>query len=1103
MNRACLMLLVMAVVLLWTPLDARGQTGTIMGQVVHETTGETMTGVQVQVRGTSIGGLTNESGRYLLNGVPAGEHTVEAVYIGYGTARETVTVAAGATSTVNFRLGETALAVEGIVVTALGMERQARTLGVSTQQIVSEDLTRAEVNVVNSLSGKVAGVSITNSGPQGGSTRMVIRGENSVTGDNQPLFVVDGVPMDNSVGGRQGVLADQGGFDYGNAIQDLNPDAIQSITVLKGPNAAALYGSRAGNGVVVIETKKGRSIPGGKQADIVVSQIVTFEDELRLPDYQNKYGQGYAGQFAYYDGFGNGTYDDWDESWGPPLDAGLMIPQWNGPIDPETGERVPTPWVSHPSNIDDFFDVGTTLTTNVSVATATDRLHARAGFSRTNLDGMVPGFKLERTSVTFAGGMEATDKLDIQTSLQYVTADGENRPGVGYGEDNPMSQFIWFGRQVDVKQLKQLYDVNRPADDPMAGLPYSWNYSFHPNPYFLQLANSNNDGRDRLIGSLAATYAPTPWLKAMVRAGTDWYQDSRLKSYAYAPQIDYSGFYTTNPTTGGREFVSVNGGFGEWGIGYQETNTEFLLTATPQLSLPVTTTLVFGGNRRDWERTSDYTWVGELATPGIFDISNSAGAPDRNTLFQQKRVNSLYGQAELGYQDYLFLNLTGRNDWSSTLPEANRSYFYPSVSGSLVFSELLPSLDTRMLSFGKLRASWARVGNDTNPYALRNTFLADEIWDGTPSFSVPGVLANASLKPETTESIEVGTELAFLNNRLGLDVTYYTQETRDQIMPVQLSRSTGYTGRIINAGTVENKGWELLLRGTPVVQNDFRWETTFTWAKNDNKVVSLAEGVEGLEISNGDFWGVSLYARTGEPLGQLVGSAYQRDPNGNIVVSKGVGVPLWTNAPQVIGNVNPDWRAGWSNQFSYKGARLQFLFDMRQGGDIFSVTNLFGRYGGILEETVAGRCTPADALEPGEQPPVGYPVCTPETGIVFDGVNRVIGEDGDTTYVQNETVVDATTFWEYAYNVREAHLEDASYIKLREVSFSYDVPETWAKRVRMSGLQLSVIGRNLYLWADAKHIDPETSLEGSNVQGFEYGQMPSTRSIGFNITVRP
>lgn len=1082
-------------VLIAAPQLSAQETSNITGSVVGESGGP-VTGATVIIGALNIGAVTNARGRYVLI-APASATVVDvtAGLIGRSSQTQTITLQPG-TQVLDFVLAEDPLRVEGIVVTALGLERQARTLGISTQQVVGDELTRVEPNLINTLAGKVAGVHITNSGPQGGSARIVIRGEASITANNQPLFIIDGLPVSNITGGITGGLTDQGGFDYGNAMQDINPDNIASITVLKGPNAAALYGSRASNGAIIIETKKGKGTPGGAQ--VVISQLVTFEDELRLPDYQNQFGSGYLGEYSYYDGLGNGLFDEADESWGPPLDQGLLVPQWFSAYDPGTDTREALPWVSNPNNVDNFFRTGVTATTNVSVAGSNERLHGRASFSRMNLSGMQPGHEQDRTTVAFAGGIDAFPGLSINTSVQFITAEGRNRPGVGYGSDNLMGQFVWFGRQIDTSRLEEVYNQTRPLDEPnIGGFPTNWTSLYWVNPYFKALSNVNSDTRNRLIGQISASYQLTDWLSAMGRTGTDWYQDERLKTYAPNAGIAIAGDYTTSPIDAGREQIDAGGSFGVWNIGHQETNTDFLLTATPDLNLPVTTSFVFGGNRRDFERKNDYTWVGVLTAPGTFDVSNAANPPDRETLVTRKRVNSLFGQADFGYNDYLFVSVTGRNDWSSTLPKANRSYFYPSVSSSFVFSDVIG--ESGLLSYGKLRGSWARVGNDTDPYQLRNTFAAGDVWNGLASFSVPGRLKNPDLKPEITESWEFGTELGFLDNRLGVDITYYKAETRDQLMPVQLSRATGYASRIINAGTVENKGWEVLLRGTPYSDANFRWESTLTWAKNDSKVVALAEGVEGLEVSLGDFWFASLFAREGEPLGQLVGRATRRDPNGNVIVSAAGGFPLATSSPEPIGNVNPDWRAGWQNSFSFKGARLSVLFDMRRGGDIYSVTNMFGRLSGVLEETLAGRCTPGGPGLP------GYPTCDASTGIVVDGVNEIIdGVTGDTTYVTNTTVIDSETFWFRNIFTTDQNLEDAGYVKLRELTLSYSLPTSLTGRWGIGGgIDVSVVGRNLFLWTNARHLDPETALEGSNVQGFEYGQMPSVRSFGFNITVRP
>ena len=1053
----------------------------------------------VTVGSLNLGVLTNSDGRYVLI-LPSSATVVDVTASRIGRAAQTqaITLQPG-TQVLNFVLGEDPLRVDGIVVTALGIERQSRVLGVSTTVIAGSELTRVEPNLVNSLAGRVAGVHIQNSGPQGGSTRIVIRGDNSILGANQPLFIVDGIPISNNIGITSGVLTDQSGIDYGNAVQDLNPDNIESITVLKGPNAAALYGSRASNGAIIIKTKSGRNAIGG--AEVVVSVLTTFETVLRLPDYQNQFGSGYYGEYSFYDGGGNGTNDEADESWGPPLDTGLEIPQWFSAYDALNDTRAAQPWVSNPNNVRDFFNTGVTSTINVSVAGSNDAVHGRVGFSRMNLGGMQPGHTQDRTSFSIAGGIDAFDKVSINSSVQYIDSRGFQRPGVGYGGDNIMHQFVWFGRQVDMGRLEAQYDQQRPLDEPnIGGYPYNWTSLYWINPYFRALENVNEDSRDRLIGQISGSYEFNDWFSALVRTGTDWYQEDRRKTYAANPGLASAGDYTTNPLNATREQIDPGGSFSQWAINHQETNTDILLTAAPDLNLPFTTSLVFGGNRRDVSRSNDYTWVGVLTTPGTYDVSNAANPPDRVTNIANKRVVSLYGQADFGYNNYLFLSLTGRNDWSSTLPVANRSYFYPSVSSSFVFSDAIASLQGGFLTYGKIRGGWAQVGNDTAPYQLRNTFSSGDLWNGLSTFTVPGRLKNPDLKPEITESWEFGTELGLFDNRLGLDVTYYNAKTKDQLMPVGLSAATGYDTRIVNAGTVENKGWEVLIRGTPYSSRSFRWESTLTWAKNTSTVVALAPGIEGLQVTLSDFWFAQLFARVGEPMGQIVGAATRRDPDGNVIVSAS-GYPLETSEPVPIGNVNPDWRAGWGNTFSWGGATLGILLDMRQGGDIYSVTNMFGRFSGVLEETLEGRCT--DPGGPTDLP--GYPICDVNTGIVVDGVQEIIdGVTGDTTYVTNTTVVDAETYWFRNIFTTDQNLEDGGYIKLRELTLSYSLPTSLTSGWGLDGgIDISAVGRNLFLWTDARHIDPETSMEGTNVQGFEYGQMPSVRSFGFNITVRP
>jgi len=1084
-------------VLVLTPSVGEAQQGTVQGTVLDAITLQPLAGAQVSVTGTGRGSLANQQGRFVILNVPAGPQVVRVSLLGYAPEESPVNVPAGAAVTVDFSLRQTALALEGVVVTALGIEREARTLGVAAQTLLTDDLSRVEPNLVNAFTGRVAGVNVTSAGPQGGSARIVIRGESSITGQNQPLFIVDGIPISNM--GPGNLYHGQGGVDFGNLAQDLDPENIESVTVLKGPNAAALYGSRAANGVILITTRKGQ---GAREAEILASQTLSWESPLRLPSYQNQFGQGAGGRFSFWDGFGGGVNDGTDESWGPPLDVGLMIAQWNSPvIDLAARQREPLPWVSRPNNVRDFFETGVTSNTSVSVSAGGERMSGRFGVTHLDQNAMMPGQSLGRTALSFGGTMEATDRLDLNVSAQYVEQSGRNRPAVAYVGDNVMNQIVWGARQLDFGELRQLYNVPRGENEParIRGLHHNWNYLYFNNPYFLQYDNPNEDERNRLIGQFQVGYRLTDWLQATARTGTDWFRDDRRQMYA---ERTVGGLYTTNPHTFSRLFIGPNGAFINWDIDHQETNSDFLLIANPEMNGPFSVSATFGGNRRDWEQRHDYTFVGNLATPRVYDVSNAALTPDLWSETNRLRVNSLLGQVDVGFEDYLFLTATGRNDWSSTLPEQSRSYFYPSLSAAFVFTDATQTFAGTPLTFGKLRASWARVGNDTDPYQLRNIFQAGRVFGNLPTFTVPTRLRNEGLRPEITESVEFGVDLGALNDRLGFDLTYYRAETRDQIMPVELSSATGFQTRMVNAGTVQNRGWEALVRVMPVLTRDFRWESSFTFARNRNEVVALAEGVNGLRLSRGDFWGVENWARVGEPLGQLVANRpLQRAPDGQRVIHPTLGYPLWSTTPGVIGNYNPDWRGGWSNEIRYRSLRANALLDIRRGGDIFSMTTGFGRFAGVLEETAAGRCTPSTSPLAGN-PPQGYPLCTPQTGLVLEGVNRVV-TGSDTTYVQNQTVIDAQNRWFYGYFAPETHLLDASFVKLREVAVAYDVPRAFADRFRVGGLSLAIVGRNLGLWADNPHIDPETAFDTSNVQGFEFGQTPTARSIGMTITVRP
>jgi len=1028
------------------PAAAQG-TGTITGTVVDAQGRAPLPGARVSVDGTTLAVLSGTDGRFELRNVPAGARTVRAERLGYAAARQSVAVTAGETSSVSLQLSAQGLVLDQLVVTALGITREEREISTSVQQVSGAELARGgETNLVTALSGKVSGVTITNSNTPGGSSRIVIRGANSISADNQPLFVVDGVPVTNTAGG--GGTMGYNAIDYGNVIQDLNPADIESITVLKGPNAAALYGSRAANGAVIITTRSG----GGAGGSVTASSTVTFEQPLRLPDYQNRYGQGFSGRYGYVDGRGGGINDDYDESWGPRLDNDTTIVQFFS-----NGQAVP--WVSHPDNVRDYFETGRTVNTSAAFNYGAPGANLRLSVANLDQDGMYPGFNLQRTTAGFNGGADLTDRLRANASVQYVNTEGQNRPAQGYGGDNVMWQFLWFGRQVDIDRLRE----RRRNDD---GTQFNWNNRWNNNPYWTALENRNWDSRDRVIGNASVHYELTPWLTGMVRSGTDWYEENRKRTY----QAGTIGISSVDPT----------GAFGEDNIYSRETNTDFLLTADFPDRGAWSFGGHFGGNRRDNHARSNSAYVRGLAVPGTSHLNNAAVTPDLADWRERKRVNSLYGTANAGWNETWFVEATARNDWSSSLPASDNGYFYPSISSNLIFTQLV---DIPHLEYGKVRASWSEVGNDTDPYQLLDPYGADAPFAGIPRFTGSNRLRNLELRPERTRSWEVGTELRGLDDRLGLEVTYYREQTRDQIVPVQVSAMTGFTERMLNAGTISNRGVELLLDATPVrLANGLEWQVQANYTRNRSNVDALYGDLQTLVL--GTYYSVTVEARVGEPYGVMYGRTYAYDSQGRMVLTS-AGLPA-TNGPiEKLGKYDPDWTGGLTNTLRYRGVQLSAQLDVRRGGSLYSLTNAYGTRSGVLSNTLRGRETRPDTMD--------------GNGIVMEGVT--VTSAGDTVPLTRR--VTAQSYHRGLVNIAEEFVYDASFVKLREVRLGYTVPERLTRRLGVSGLDVALIGRNLMLWTDVPHVDPETAFNAGNVQGFEYSQLPSARSIGFSLSVTP
>ena len=1028
----------------------------VTGQVQDAGTKSPLAGVRVLVVGTLVSTLTDAKGGYALD-VPAGRDSLSFRFIGYKP------VVRGVAAVVNVVMESRPLELEAVVVTALGVEREQRDLPYAAQAVSGNRLTLTPTqNVISELQGTVAGVQVTNSSNPFGSARIVVRGAGSILGQNQPLIIVDGVPIDNAAATNSGYGGgSMGGYDVGNAAADIDATNIESMTVLKGPNAAALYGSRAANGAVVITTKNGRGALGEGGFDLSASFGSMFERPLRLPDYQNQYGQGFYGKFKFVDGNGGGINDEADESWGPKLD-GRPIDQFFGPQQP---------WIAHPDNVSAFWNTGVIVKGNVAVARSSDRSHVRLSVGRTNESGMYPNNLNRRTDVDLAGGAQISDRWSTEASIDYINDAMQNQPAQAYNDTDPMQGFIWFGRQVDTRMLKD--HLYRDPTDPLtqqilAGNPnlrtdapiqYSWNYSYHPNVYWQATVKTTDFARNRGLGHASVTYKLTNWLSVTGRTGRDWYQNHFRANYP-VNNID------PRPL----------GGLLDVGETHSETNTDFLVTADRPLLPNLHLTVNAGGNARQNRFESNTGDVGQLVIPGVYTLENSAGQPSVSLYKQEKKVNSLYGQASLNFHEWFNVDITGRNDWSSTLPQDRNSFFYPSIGGAFIFTDAF-GLQSRTLSYGKLRASWSKVGNDTDPYQLATVFGSGTPWAGQPSFSSPDRLANASLKPEETHGEEIGTDLGLFRNKLLFNATLYQKSTKNQILPVSISSATGYTSALVNSGEVRNRGVEVAATITPVDTRAFRWSVTANWSKNNNKVLSLYSGVQRIVV--GSYWNVNVTADSGQPYGNLVGYKWKRDDQGRIVVDAGTGLPVRDATQAVLGNYNPDWIGGITNAFTYKNLRLSVAFDGQMGGNVYSVTKWFGQYSGVLSATLKGREN--DFCDPGF--------------VVPNSVNA----DGS----PNTQKVCPQDYWHNTFYAQEEGIIDASYLKLREARLAFRLPGSVAHHFGFSDADVALVGRNLLLWAKQPTIDPETTFDTGNRQGVENGQLPTARSIGFTVSVRP
>lgn len=1054
---------------------------------VKDINGDAVPFASVSIKGSHVAVSADEGGKFTII-APA-----DAILVISATGFSTQEIKASG-GTVNVTLETSMETIEEVVVTALGFKRLKKEATSASQEVKGSDLTQTtQTNILNSMSGRVAGVQITAaSGAVGASSRIVLRGNNSF-GNNQPLIVVDGVPISNSATN----VGAYGSVDYGSGIQEIDPNTIESVTVLKGNNAA-LYGYRAANGVILITTKSGK---GSKGLGVAYSGGLSFDNPYILPYYQNKYGQGalgdeftwkrdqpgmsyqdYAGQygFSYVDGGGGGVNDGTDESWGPRLDAGLHLPQYNSPLD-ANGNKIATPWISHPNNVRDFFQTGHTLTNSVTLTSNNDeRGNTRVSLGHQNQIGSVPNTDQTRYTLSLNTIQNLTSKLTFQSNINYVRTENKNLVGQGYNGFNPMQSIgSWFGRQVDMNDLRANY-TNKFEN----GLPYNWNSSYHDNPYSsLHSVFNNKRQKDRVYGYVSASYDFHKWFKLTGRAGNDWSTEFR-KELSTSRHI-------------GNLLAGLNGTFLQRQYNLNELNLDLMMTGGDQIGSNFSVDYLLGANYRNYTQKNTSIGADNLTVPDLFTIANAKGSTIQTMYDYHLRSTGIFGQLNLSFRKWLIFNLTARNDWNSSLPAANRSYFYPSIGGAWIFSDAL-NISSDIFSYGKLRASWARVGNATDPYQVFPTFTPlTYTYNGVTLYRYPATIpAGINLKPEMAKNFEAGFELAFLNNRIAIDATYYDKATTDQIMAIDVSSAGGSSTMVINAGEIQNKGVEIQLNLgiiRPITPEGFSWDMSINFAKNTNTVNKLytdpntGDKLESFKITGA--WGVTVDAIPGQAYGVIRGDRMVRNDKGQVVVGAN-GRPAF-EANQAIGNITPDFVGGVNNNLKFKNFNLNFLIDFRKGGDIFSVTDMFGAYAGVVKYTADNNVR--------------------ENGVIYgrDIMPEVefIKADGS---VNDIPVAAATAYKWVSYassGGSEFDIVDGSFIKLRQIQLGYNLPARTLRRVNwIRSANISLFSYNVALLAKHKsnrsNIDPETGFGvGNDGLGVEQNQIPSNRSIGIQLNL--
>jgi TonB-linked SusC/RagA family outer membrane protein len=1008
-----------------TPVEVLIYDKNIQGKVIDSETGDPLIGATVKVKGTQIGTITDVDGNFSLS-VPDDAEFLVVSYVGFLSQE----VALGNQTLFNVSLDPDISSLNEVVVTALGVEKEKKALSYSTQQVASEEVNKSRNgDLLNQISGRVPGLQIQqNSSGVASSSRVVLRGESSLSfGSNQPLFVVDGIPINNNINSSD--RGDQT-VDFGNGILDLNPDDIASVSVLKGPNAAALYGSRAANGAIVITTKSGQR---GSGVVVDITSGVTFEEVTRVLDLQNQYSAGQNLEYR----------EDWGWNWGAPLD-GTPTAQGESPSFPD---ELP---LEHRRNIEDFFETGITFNNNISVSVGGERNTIRFSLTDLRKTGVIPNNDYFKTNFSVKSSSQLSDKWSVDLVANYVNSGSDNITSTRYGSTGLMYQFYWSHANADLDWFRDYWVEGRENIEQKNWLTWS------DNPFMVVNEHINSFQKDRVFGNAKVNLDLNENFRFHARIGTDFSNEEQVSRRPWSSRSFPQGMYS------------------EAGVTFQETNVDVLATYNNTFSNETGLNISIGANHMQQDNNRSSLFGNGLAIPGLYNPGNISTTPELSRFDASRRINSLYGNIEFSLKSSIFFNLTGRNDWSSTLPSENNSYFYPSFGTSVIVSDLVELPNA--ISYAKVRSSWAQVGNDTDPFLINRAYDFGRL---PSSIENQSLLPNTDIEPESTNSFEVGAELGLFSNRVLFDFTYYNINTENQIFQAPVSTASGFSNQLINAGQIQNKGVELLASFVPVRTDAIDWTLSVNFARNRSEVKELAPGVESLVLFS--YFNATVEARPGDQFGVIYGNVLERNENGDVIFEN--GIPLISSERQRIGQVSPDWTSGILSSLRFKQFTLDVFMDYRSGGTIYSNSSAQLYRGGNNDESTVGR----------------------EDGVV--GVGVVQNADG--SYSPNEVNVSARSYYQNYYSrngLTDVHSADASFFKIREVALGVNLTD-FIEIVGLSRLHLGLFGRNLFVRAKSdalRHFDPEVSLvdNGRIIPGLESAQLPGTSTYGFNINLQ-